>query len=189
MNSEKSHKRTKGIMKRLAATLIFGTFMCMAAEQPPQIKPVTAEFERLKGLVGTWQGKTDMGQGLIDMTVQYRLLAGGTVVEERVFPGTPQEMLTLFYEKEGKLALTHYCVLGNRPTMVLKSADSKTLRFDFDESCGLNVSKESHMHSLTLRFDDAETITASCKAIMEGKEMAEKATTLKRVKASANVGL
>ena len=35
---------------------------------------------------------------------------------------------------------------------------------------------------LTIRFDDADTITTSCKAIMDGKEMEEKPTTLRRVK-------
>lgn len=123
-----------------------------------------------------------MGQGPIEMTVQYRLLAGGSVLEERSFPGTPNEMVTMFYDKDGKLAMTHYCVMGNRPGMLLKSSDSKTLRFDFDQSCGINVAKESHMHALTLTFDDADTLTASCKAIIDGKAMAEHPTVLKRVK-------
>jgi hypothetical protein len=68
----------------------------------------------MKTLVGTWSGKTDIGQGPIDMTVQYRLLAAGSVLEERAFPGTPNEMVTMYYDKEGKLALTHYCMMGNR---------------------------------------------------------------------------
>jgi len=116
------------------------------------------------------------------MIVEYRLLAGGTVLEERSFPGTPNEMVTMFYDKDGKLSLTHYCVMGNRPGMILGSSDAKTLKFDFDRSCGINTAKESHMHAMTLRFDDADTITASCKAIIDGKEMAEHPTTLKRVK-------
>jgi hypothetical protein len=40
------------------------------------------------------------------------------------------------------------------------------------------------MHALTIRFDDAETITTTCKAIMDGKETEPHATTLKRVKSS-----
>ena len=87
----------------------------------------------------------------------------------------------MFYDKDGKLALTHYCVMGNRPGMVFKSADAQTIKFAFDENCGINPAKESHMHALTVRFDDANTITASCKAIIAGQEMAEKPTTLKRV--------
>ena len=120
------------------------------------------------------------------MTMQYRLLAGGSVLEERVFAGTPNEMVTMFYDQNGRLAMTHYCMFGNRPGMLLKSADAKTIKFDFDATCGINVAKESHMHALTLTFDDADTITASCKALMDGKEMPEQPTTLKRVKSSAS---
>src|SRR5262245_51401419 len=144
--------------------------------------PGSSEFERMKTLVGTWTGKADMGEGPVDMTVQYRLLAGGSVLEERCFAGTPHEMITMYYEKDGKLALTHYCMMGNRPGMLLKSSDPKTLKFDFDKTCGINPKNESHMHSLTLTFEDANTVTASCKAVIDGKEMEEKPTTLKRVK-------
>ena len=138
----------------------------------------------MKTLVGTWQGKADMGQGPVDMAVSYRLLAGGTVLEERVFAGTPNEMITMYYDREGKLALTHYCLFGNRPGMLLKSSTDKTLKFDFDETCGINAAKESHMHALTITFNDANTITSSCRALIDGKEMEEHPTTLKRVKAS-----
>ena len=168
-------------MISVSAILLAAAVLSLNAGEPAKSRQSSAEFEKLKSLVGTWQGKADMGQGPVDMTVQYRLLAAGSVVEERSFPGTPHEMVTMFYNKDGHLALTHYCVMGNRPGMVLKSSDEKTLTFAFDDSCGINPQKESHMHALSMRFDDANTITASCKAIMDGKEMAEKPTVLKRV--------
>lgn len=145
-------------------------------------KATSPEFEKMKSLVGTWQGKADMGQGPIDMTIQYRLLAGGSVLEERVFAGTPNEMVTMYYEKDGKLALTHYCIMGNRPAMLLKSTSGNTLKFAFDKSCGINVAKESHMNALTITFNDEDTITTSCKAYIDGKAMDEHPTTLRRVK-------
>jgi hypothetical protein len=43
------------------------------------------------------------------------------------------------------------------------------------------------MHALTIRFDDADTITTTCKAVMDGKEAPEHATTLKRVRASSTL--
>lgn len=145
-------------------------------------KPASPEFERMKSLVGSWTGKTDMGQGPIDITLQYRLLAGGTVLEERCFAGTPNEMVTMYYDQGGKLAATHYCVLGNRPAMKLKASDAKSITFEFDATCGINPKKESHMHALSLTFDDADTVTSSCTAIMDGKELPKNPTTLKRVK-------
>ena len=88
----------------------------------------------------------------------------------------------MYYDQNGKLAMTHYCMLGNRPAMLLKGSDSKSIKLDFDATCGLDPQKESHMHGVTITFDDKNTITTSCKAIMDGKEMPEHATTLKRVK-------
>src|ERR1041384_3433385 len=143
------------------ATLVMAGSMALHADEPAKPKQGSAEFERMKTMVGTWTGKTDMGQGPIDMTIQYRLLAGGSVLEEKVFAGTPNEMTTMYYDKNGKLALTHYCMFGNRPGMLLKSSDPKTIKFDFDKTCGVNPKKESHMHALTITFDDADTITSS----------------------------
>ena len=153
-----------------------------SATDKGKAKPDSAEFARMKTLVGSWTGKADLGQGPIDLTIQYRLLAGGSVLEERCFAGTPNEMVTMYYDQNGKLAMTHYCVFGNRPSMKIKSADARTIKFDFDATCGINPNKESHMHALSLTFNDADTITTSCKAIIDGKEQAEKPTTLKRVK-------
>jgi hypothetical protein len=164
------------------STLLLAGSIGLQADEPLKAKPGSPEFERMKTMVGTWTGKTDMGQGPIDMTVQYRLLAGGSVLEEKVFSGTPNEMTTMYYDQGGKLAMTHYCMLGNRPGMLLKSSDSKTLKFDFDKTCGINPKKESHMHALTINFEDADTVTSSCKAIMDGKEAPEHPVTLKRVK-------
>jgi hypothetical protein len=68
--------------------------------------------------------------------------------------------------------------------MTLASSDSSSLKIDFDSTCGIDPTKESHMHALTIHFDDAETITTTCKAIMDGKETEAHSTTLKRVKSS-----
>src|SRR3954467_2783963 len=75
--------------------------------QPDKNYKGSPEFERMKALAGTWKGKTDMGQGPIEMTVEYRVISGGSAVEERIFAGTPKEMVTMYHDKNGKLALTH----------------------------------------------------------------------------------
>jgi len=174
--------KTNTKMITYCATLVLAGCMALNADEAPKAKKGSTEFERMKTLVGTWQGKTDIGQGPIEVTVKYRLLAGGTVLEERVFEGTPHEMITMYYDQDGKLSLTHYCVMGNRPGMLLKSSDEKSIKLDFDKTCGIDPAKESHMHGLTITFDDSDTVTTSCKAFMDGKEVPDHATTLKRVK-------
>jgi hypothetical protein len=183
-NDNKQRNNMKTNITSIIATLLLTAAVSLRADEAPKQKIGSPEFERLKTLAGTWEGKTDMGQGPIDLKIHYRVLAGGSVIEEKCFAGTPNEMTTMYYDRDGKLSMTHYCMLGNRPGMLLKSADAKTLHFDFDKSCGIDPVKEAHMHSLKITFDDSDTITTSCKAIMDGKEMPEKPTTLKRVKAT-----
>lgn len=169
-------------MTLASVTLLLVANATLTAGEPSQRKPASAEFQRLTALVGTWKGTTDMGQGPVEIVSEYRLIAGGSVLEERVFAGTPNEMTTVYYDKDGKLALTHYCVFGNRPGMVLESADAKTIKFAFDATCGINPRKESHMHALTLTFVDSDTLSASCRAFIDGKELPEHPTLMKRVK-------
>jgi hypothetical protein len=173
---------------RTGAKFTFFTGLFLAAgimianSQTEKTAPRSAGFERMKSLVGTWKGKTDMGQGPMEFTVEYRLISGGSVVEERIFAGTPKEMVTMYYDRDGKLGLTHYCMLGNAPDMVVKSSDDKTLRFDFDPQCGVKANSEMHMHSLTLTFDDPDTITQAWQLFAEGKPKETHPFTLKRVK-------
>lgn len=163
----------------LMALFAIGSLSAGPADKPNKGSP---EFERMKSLVGKWQGKTDMGEGPMEFTVEYRLISGGSAIEERIFAGTPKEMVTMYHDKKGKLALTHYCMLGNRPGMLLKSSDAKTLNFDFDATCGVDDKSEMHMHSLTVKFDDADTITQDWKLFENGKVKDSHPFTLKRVK-------
>jgi len=163
----------------LLALVAAGRLSAGEAKTAPQASP---EFERMKGLVGTWKGNTDMGQGPMDFTVEYRLISGGNAIEERIFAGTPKEMVTMYYDRQGTLALTHYCMLGNRPGMIVKSSDPKTIRFDFDPKCGVDDKSEMHMHALTITFADPDTITQDWRLFEDGKAKESHPFTLKRVK-------
>jgi hypothetical protein len=83
-------RKTRNIMKTnitaLCTSLLLASALWLTAAEAAKTeapKPASPEFERMKTLVGSWTGKADMGQGPIDMNIQYRLLAGGTVLEER----------------------------------------------------------------------------------------------------------
>ena len=123
-----------------------------------------------------------MGQGPMEMTVEYKLVSGGSVIEERIFAGTPKEMVTMYHDRKGKLSLTHYCMLGNQPGMLLKSSDEKKLAFDFDPTCGLDANSGMHMHSLVITLTDADTIMHDWKLFENGKAKESHPFTFKRVK-------
>src|ERR1700712_4874768 len=91
----------------LCTALLLTASLCTNAAEAEKAKAGSPEFERMKSLVGSWTGKADMGQGPVDIQLDYRLIAGGTVLEERCFAGTPNEMISMYYDDGGKLAMTH----------------------------------------------------------------------------------
>ncbi len=111
----------------------------------------SAEFERMKSLVGKWSADSpSMGK----MNTKFRLIAGGSVVEERFAEGTPMEMLSTYYDVNGKLVMTHYCMLRNQPRMKLTKSSADSLTFDLVPTPGLNAAKDKHMHGATYTFID-----------------------------------
>ena len=112
----------------------------------------SAAFERMKSLVGKWSADSPtMGK----MNTEFRLIAGDSVIEERFAGGTPMEMLSLYHDVNGKLTMTHYCMLRNQPRMQLTKVTADSLTFDLAPTPGLNVAKDKHMHGATYTFIDA----------------------------------
>ena len=108
-------------------------------------------FERMKSLVGKWSADSpEMGR----MKTEFRLIAGGSVVEERFAEGTPMEMLSTYHDVNGKLTMTHYCMLRNQPRMKVVKSTENSLTFDLAPTPGLNVAKDRHMHGATYTFLD-----------------------------------
>lgn len=65
----------------------------------------SAAFERMKSLVGEWSATSpEMGK----METEFRLIAGGSVIEEHFGEDTPMEMLSVYHDVNGKLTMTHF---------------------------------------------------------------------------------
>lgn len=121
------------------------------ADMPPY--QGSAAFERLKSLVGEWSADSPvMGR----MHTEFRLIAGGSVIEERFGAGTPMEMLSTYHDVNGKLVMTHYCMLRNQPRMKLTKSTADSLTFELAPTPGLNAAKDKHMHGATYTFIDSK---------------------------------
>ena len=133
--------------------------------QPPPDKS-SAELNRIKGLAGRWTTVTSMfGKKNQRMYTEYKVTAGGSAVLERIFPGTPQEMVSVYYDDDhGKLAMTHYCIMRNRPTLKLASSNSDTITMDVASISGLKSKKDPSMGGLALHFKDKNHIEQTCHA-------------------------
>lgn len=122
-----------------------------------------AAFAKLKTLAGSHAAKMDTPDGP-PTKVEYRLTAGGTALEERMFTGEPHEMITLYTADGESILATHYCVGGNQPTMRLNTEKSKPneLVFDFVKVTG--TPSPNHITGVTFRFAENGTVESIWKA-------------------------
>jgi hypothetical protein len=146
-----------------------------------------AALERLKTLAGEWRGHVVTEDGP-PAKVVYSVTAGGSTVTEKLFPGTPHEMLTLYHLDGEDLVLTHYCAMGNQPRMRLVKAaltDPLELRFDFTGGTNIDPAKDMHMHAGTLRLRGPDRLEAEWAVYDKGKQTGANKFFLDRMKASA----
>jgi len=161
--------------------LLVGMFMAYAAERSDLPYSGSKGFERMKELVGAWEGTSNMPQEGEKVRVEYRLSSGGSSVVETLFPGTPHEMISVYYDNDGQLNMTHYCALRNQPRMKLQDADGQNLHFLFVDGSNINPLKDAHMHSLTISFIDKDHIIQKWTLFVEGKEKETPVFKLSRV--------
>lgn len=141
------------------------------------------EFDKMKELAGSWQGTVDMEKGPQTIKVIYELTSAGNAIIERLFAGLSHEMVSVYYDYDGKLNMTHYCTLGNQPHMELMNRDEKNMLFVLSEKTPNLVSaKENHMHSLNISFDSRDSITQSWSRYDKGEKKSDTVINLTRTK-------
>ena len=114
-------------------------------------KPANAAFETMKKLAGTWLAADKDGKPTDQVVSVIRVTAGGSAVHETLFPGQPQEMVSVYTVDGQDLIMTHYCVLGNQPRMKADSnSTSDKIVFHFIGGTNLDPAKDKHMHEATL---------------------------------------
>jgi hypothetical protein len=163
--------------------LLLGPLAASSGEHQEGAVTHSKDFERIKELVGVWQGTTDMGKGMQAITATYELTSAGNAVIERLFVGLPYEMVTVYYDYNGKLTMTHYCSLGNQPHMDLMNPGENNMLFVLSEkNPNLVSAKETHMHSLNISFDNKDRITQTWSRYEKGEKKSESVIKLARTK-------
>lgn len=129
---------------------------------PPDLS--SPELIRIKGLAGRWASKTSMfGKKDEEVFTEYAVSAGGSAVVETIFPGTPNEMVSVYYDDDqGKLAMTHYCMMRNRPYFTLVESDKYMIKMDVTKVEGLKSKDAPSMGAITLHFEDKDHFTSTC---------------------------
>jgi hypothetical protein len=131
----------------------------------------STEFEQLKSLAGIWTGTSSMEDKDVTVTVEYKVTSAGSAIVETIFGGTPKEMVTVYHDgDDGKVSLTHYCMLQNRPELNWTGTEGKTLNFALSRSCSLHGSGAAHMHSLALTIENSDKIVQRWAMWKDGAE-------------------
>jgi len=141
------------------------------------------DFEKMKELVGAWEGTTDMGKGMGAVKATYELTSAGNAILERLFVGLPHEMVTVYHDSDGKLTMTHYCSLGNQPHMELMNPSENNMLFVLSKkNSGLSSVNEPHMHALKISFDNKDSITHTWSLYEKGEKKSDVVIKLERTK-------
>ncbi len=145
-------------MTRRHVPLILTLSLALAAPLGAEPPAGPELFERLKSLVGEWQGQWEPGG--TETNVTYSLTGNGSVLVEDYRIGKTT-MLTLYHLDGDELMLTHYCSAGNQPRMTLSSVSSDASELVFDAFDVTNAGERGHSRRLTLRLEDDERIAVS----------------------------
>ena len=173
-------------MKRaimIAGLLVAGAAAVGATEHSkmPQPSAASAEFAKIKALAGKWTGTSDGPEGANKpAAAEYRVTSGGSAVVETLFPGTDHEMVSVYHERNGQLAITHYCMLGNQPELTLTGETPNQLELSLAPGSSIKSDTETHMHALTLVWADPDHLTQTWTLYEQGKAAGATTITLSR---------
>jgi hypothetical protein len=136
--------------------------------QADNLKPL--DLDPLALLVDEWQGKDPEGE---PMTASYQWASGGTSLVETLTMAEEPTMTTMYHADKGEFMLTHYCALGIQPRMraAIPKGDAKTLAFNFVDATNLAKPTDTHMHNMSLSFQDQDHFTQEWVLNKDGKEL------------------
>jgi hypothetical protein len=161
--------------------VLFPLVLCafVAALASPQEMPMAARttpaFDQLKALAGHWEGTNSAGK---KVEVSYEVISNGSVLMERLHPGNEPDMITMYSLEDDRILVTHYCSMGNQPTMqtAASPAANGKLNFTFLRLAGAKSRDEGHMAALTVSMPDKNHLVQTWTFDDHGKTMTENFT-------------
>ncbi|MEZ4546418.1 MAG: hypothetical protein R3B51_01240 [Thermodesulfobacteriota bacterium] len=138
------------------------------------------ELQKLKSLEGEWHGMVVEDGKEMPVTVVYETSSNGSVVVETLAPGTPHEMVSVYYDDGGKLSMTHYCAVGNQPHLTLDESGDGGMDLVFAGGSNIDPAKDGYMHGVSFEFDGSGKIVQSWTYFQGGKEAGTTSFTLTR---------
>lgn len=142
----------------------------LAAQDEPPPSRSTPAFDQIKSLAGEWQGKEQSGA---TTKVTYKVVSNGSVVMEHLEPAKEGEMITMYSLDGDRILVTHYCSMGNQPTLESPPLTAAIGKYDFSlvRVAGTSSPDEAHMAALVLSIPDKDHMTQTWTFENHGKSM------------------
>jgi hypothetical protein len=169
--------------------MLIGGLMVLAlatggrGDEPAKTAPTNPGLEKLKKLAGTWVEADKDGKPTDKVVSVVKVTAGGSAVQETLFPDTPMEMVSVYHLDKGDLVMTHYCMLGNQPRLKAQAGSKPNqIKWVFTGGTNLDPAKDAHMHGGTVTFIDDDHIEFAGEAWENGKPSEEHCKTMNLVR-------
>jgi hypothetical protein len=159
-------------VRTVCSTFVFAlaalAFSAKADDKAPSAN--AQRFAALKALTGDWVALGKDGKPTDPVVSSIRVTAGGSAIQETLFPGTDHEMVTMYHLDGDDLVLTHYCTLGNQPRLRAEpGSDVNKIVFKFQSGTNLKSTDDHHMHEATLTLAGKSRFKAEWVSCKEGK--------------------
>jgi len=146
----------KTVKVLIAGLVCAGAVLAQGTNPAKGPSTASASFDKLKSLVGEWEGSMNEGGKQSPATTSYRLVSGGSALMNVLGAGTPYEMVTMFHMDNSDLLVTHYCAAHNQPRFrMVPSPDPNVMTFVFKDATNLASPSAPHMVRLKITFVDA----------------------------------
>jgi hypothetical protein len=162
-------KHLAGVFALALMASAFITGMSFAGSAMAPTTKTIPDFEKMKSLVGEWQGKSLDGHSA---KVSYTLVSNDSALMERLAMGEESEMVTMYHPDGDHMMMTHYCSAQNQPRMRSQkgSSEVKNIVFDLVDVTNLSTPDAGHMTRLVLTFIDQDHFTQEWTWREKGKD-------------------
>ena len=158
-------------MKRIRTLSIFLTALLALVLAAPAAPGANPAWEKMKSLVGHWEGTMTHGDASMPVRVSYELVSGGTSLMERLSaPDDSHDMVTMYHPDGSRIMMTHYCSAGNQPRMRADALKGDAVAFSFVDVTNLSGPQAEHMRRLVVKFQDADHFTQEWTHHKAGKD-------------------
>ncbi len=140
----------------LAALVLLAACVAFGQEEQKSKIQNTPQWEKMKTLVGQWEGTVAEDKEKKPVTENIRMTGDGSALMHIMGYGAPEEMVTMFHPDGARLMMTHYCAAHNQPRM--RSAEMKDpnrVAFDFVDVTNA-APGDGYMYRLEITFDSPD---------------------------------